>query len=110
MCYYDFSLDSCYEQKHSNQGKSAISDVAKIMTNDASMEAVFTYICRYWQQFGFGPSLREIAEGCFMSRPNVYRYLDRLENEGRITRIGGRARSIALVEDCPDPYAKKKRK
>jgi SOS-response transcriptional repressor LexA len=72
------------------------------MSFEPMAEAVYIYICDYWRQFGYGPTLREIAIGCFMSRANVYRYLDRLEMEGRITRDLGRARSIKVVKECPD--------
>ncbi|MBL8161638.1 MAG: winged helix-turn-helix transcriptional regulator [Anaerolineae bacterium] len=67
--------------------------------NAATLEQVYTFICRHWQQFGYGPSMREIAESCFISRPNVYRYLDRLEMQGRIVRDAGTARSITVVRD-----------
>lgn len=71
------------------------------MANDGTMEAIFKFICEYSALYGYGPSLREIATACFMSKPNVYRYLDRLERDGRITRDPGRARSINIVTPCP---------
>ncbi len=71
------------------------------MAQDVLLEAVYKFICDHWGQYGYGPTLREIAEGCFISKPNVYRYLDRLEMEGRITRDPGRARSISMVTPCP---------
>ncbi len=67
--------------------------------NATTLEQVYAFICRHWQQFGYGPSMREIAESCFISRPNVYRYLDRLEMQGRIVRDAGTARSITVVRD-----------
>lgn len=65
--------------------------------NAETLEQIYAFICQHWRQFGYGPSLREIAEACFISRPNVYRYLDRLEMQGRIVRDAGTARSITLV-------------
>jgi DNA-binding MarR family transcriptional regulator len=74
------------------------------MANDLYLEEVYAFICQHWQDYGYGPTLKEIATACYMSKPNVYRYLDRLEMEGRITRDPGRARSISLTKPCPhDP-------
>jgi len=64
------------------------------------LEEVFEFICKHWAQFGYGPSLREIALACYISRPNVYRYLDRLEVEGRIAREPGISRGIILLTVC----------
>lgn len=63
-----------------------------------TLEAIYRFIGTYSAQYGYGPSLREIAEACYMSRPNVYRYLDRLEVEGLIVREPNRARAIAVVK------------
>ncbi len=63
-----------------------------------TLEAVYRFIGNYSAQYGYGPSLREIAQACYMSRPNVYRYLDRLEVEGLIVREPHRARAIAVVK------------
>jgi SOS-response transcriptional repressor LexA len=65
--------------------------------NPETLEHIYEFICRHWDQFGYGPSMREIAESCFISRPNIYRYLDRLEVQGRILRDAGTARSITVV-------------
>ena len=70
--------------------------------SDATIEQVYEYICRYWKQFGYGPTLSEISQACYMSKPNLYRYLDRLESQKRISREPGKARSIKLLEDCPE--------
>lgn len=66
------------------------------------MELIYAFICRHWKQFGYGPTLREISLACFTSRPNIYRYLDKLQAKGLITHESGKARSIALVEPCPN--------
>jgi len=62
------------------------------------LDAVFAFICQHNEQFGYSPNLREIAEATFMSRPNLYRYLDRLEAAGRIIRTPGVARGITIVK------------
>jgi DNA-binding MarR family transcriptional regulator len=72
------------------------------LSDNPTLKAIYTFICDYWEQFGYGPSLREIAKASYISKPNVYRYLDRLEEIGLITRDPGRARSITLVTPCPD--------
>lgn len=67
-----------------------------------TLEDVFDFLCQYNRQFGYSPTLREVAEACYMSRPNMYRYLDRLEGQGRIVRDPGIARGITIVAPCPD--------
>jgi DNA-binding MarR family transcriptional regulator len=67
-----------------------------------TLEDVFNFLCQYYRQFGYSPTMREVSEACYMSRPNMYRYLDRLEGQGRITRSSGIARSITITAPCPD--------
>lgn len=62
-------------------------------------DQVYRYIADYIQERGFPPSTREIAQGCYISRGVVTRYLDRLELSGRIRRTPGRARSIQLLDE-----------
>ncbi len=70
--------------------------------NTQTLEELFTFLCQYERQFGYSPTLREMADGCFMSRPNVYRYLDYLEAQGRITRESGIARGITVLNPCAE--------
>lgn len=65
------------------------------------LESVYTYICDYIERVGYAPSIREISRDCYLSQGNLYRYLDRLEMQGRITRDPGRARSIKLMQPSP---------
>ncbi len=67
-----------------------------------TLEDVFRFLCEYNRQFGYSPTLREVSEACYMSRPNMYRYLDQLQGQGRISRDSGIARGITLVTPCPD--------
>ena len=60
------------------------------------LDCVYTFVRLYLQQHHFAPSIREIAEGCFISTSYATRCLDVLEAQGRLTRERGRARSIAL--------------
>lgn len=66
------------------------------------LEDVFRFLCEYNRQFGYSPTLREVSEACYMSRPNMYRYLDHLQGQGRISRDSGIARGITLITPCPD--------
>lgn len=68
-----------------------------------TLEDVFDFLCHYNRQFGYSPTMRELSEGCFMSRPNMYRYLDKLEAQGRISRDSGIARGITLIARCSEP-------
>ncbi len=70
-----------------------------IMTQspDEISAQVYDFIQAYIDEHGFAPTQREIALGCYMSKTNIIRYLDRLEMQGRIIRIPGQPRSIRLV-------------
>ena len=47
----------------------------------------------------FGPTLREIADGCYFAYPSsVVRHLDRLEAWGLVERTPGKARALALTK------------
>jgi hypothetical protein len=67
-----------------------------------TLEDVFAFLCQYNRQFGYSPTLREVAGACYMSRPNMYRYLDQLEAQGRISRDSGIARGITLIAPCEE--------
>ena len=58
--------------------------------------AVYTYIEDYIDRNGYAPTLREMAEGCFMSVGSLLRYLDALEAQGVIIREPRRARGMRL--------------
>lgn len=65
-------------------------------------DQMYGFIRAYLRQHGHPPTLREIAEGCYMSYGSVFRYLDKLEAHGRIARKPGKSRSITLLDDKPD--------
>lgn len=62
---------------------------------------IFAFICRYTAEYGFPPTLCEIArnEG-FKSNSGVIRHLDKLERWGWIERFHGNARSIRILRPC----------
>lgn len=64
--------------------------------NTDTTEVVYRFIVEYIEMHGISPSQREIAEGCYLVRSSVLRYLDRLEAWGRILRDPNKARSIRL--------------
>lgn len=59
---------------------------------------VYNYINDYTQEEGFCPSMREIADSCYMSRGSVTRYLDLLEAWGYISREPGLSRAITIID------------
>ena len=65
-------------------------------------EAVYAFIKQYIQQYGYAPSLREIASGCYLGTSSVLRHLDRLEAWGRLARDPGRARSMRLMSQSSE--------
>lgn len=70
--------------------------------NQVMHDMIYHFICQHWKQFGYGPTLREISAACYTATPNIYRYLDLLEQEKLIARDSHRARSIILIVPCPD--------
>ena len=68
---------------------------------DDRTRTIFRYICEYNREYGFPPSLEEIADQSgFSSNSGVLRHLDKLEKWGWIERYHGQARSITIVVDC----------
>lgn len=61
-------------------------------------ELVYTFVCRFIEANHLSPSIREIAEGCYINVATVIRYLDKLEAQERLYRTPGKARSICLLE------------
>lgn len=65
---------------------------------------VYEFIRDHIEQYGYGPSLREMAAACFMSHSAILRHLDRLEGLWWIIREQRKARSITLGPSAPDYY------
>ena len=68
---------------------------------DNRSRRIFDFICSYTGEYGFPPTLGEIAknEG-FKSNSGVIRHLDKLEKWGWIERYHGNARSIRILRRC----------
>ncbi len=62
-------------------------------------DAVYGFIKAYIQEHAYPPTVREIAQGCFISTSAVTRHLDRLEQKGKIYREPARARGIRLLDE-----------
>jgi hypothetical protein len=65
-------------------------------TKQPLLEAVYNFIFEYIQQNSSSPTLREIAAGCYLGISTTYRFLDKLEAQGRIQRELGKSRNIRL--------------
>jgi SOS-response transcriptional repressor LexA len=63
---------------------------------EKTLEIVYEFIKTHFEEYGYSPSITEIAEATFMSRSSVVRHLDLLEARGRISRDPGVGRSISL--------------
>jgi SOS-response transcriptional repressor LexA len=61
-------------------------------------EIIYEFVRAYIEKHGYGPTQREIANGCYLNRATVYFHLLMLEMDGRIAREPGKARSITLVK------------
>lgn len=60
-------------------------------------DRIFDFIVSEVKAKGRPPTLREIADACYVSTGAVVRHLDRLEMQGRIERMPGKSRSIRVV-------------
>lgn len=60
-------------------------------------DKIYTFLVNFIEENRFSPSIREIANGCFINVATVIRYLDILEANGRVERTAGKARSIRIV-------------
>ena len=65
---------------------------------DNRSRRIFEFICSYISEYGFPPTLGEIAQNeGFKSNSGVIRHLDKLEKWGWIERYHGNARSIRIL-------------
>ncbi|KAA8472184.1 LexA family transcriptional regulator [Bacillus paranthracis] len=60
-------------------------------------EEVMECIEDYMIEFGFAPSVRDIASRMYVSHKTAHRYLMQLESKGRIKRLQHRPRAIQLI-------------
>lgn len=58
---------------------------------------VLGYLCRYIDETGVAPSMREIAKGLGMSAPGVRSVLLRLQDKGLVKMLPGVARGIVVT-------------
>lgn len=72
------------------------------MTDPVTQE-VYQFLATYIQQHGFSPSIREIAQGCYLGRSTAMRHLAILEARGLIRREPGKSRSIVLAQVETEP-------
>jgi repressor LexA len=72
------------------------------MDQTETVERVYAFIKAYIREHTYPPTMKEIAEGCYMSRSGVARYVDRLQGMGRISRDPSLARGITLLGDKDD--------
>ena len=65
----------------------------------ATRDKILQFIILYREEWGFGPSIREIARAVGVTSPTtVAQHLDQLELRGLITREEHKWRSIAATE------------
>ena len=67
-------------------------------------ELILDYLRKYFAEFRYPPSIRDIVDGCGLSSTSVADYnLKILEREGHIRRDRERARTISLIEPVAEP-------
>ena len=63
-------------------------------------ERILQFIILYREEWGFGPSIREIARAVGVSAPStVAQHITWLEDNGMITRVEHKFRSISATQD-----------
>jgi SOS-response transcriptional repressor LexA len=67
--------------------------------HSSTTEVVYEFIRQYHEREGLPPTIREIADACYIGRSTVQRHLDRLAGWGWIILLPGRARGILLVDE-----------
>ena len=65
----------------------------------STTQIVFRFIKKYTDLHTHPPTIREIAEGCFISTSAVTRHLAYLEGEKKLIREPGKSRGITLLKD-----------
>lgn len=66
--------------------------------NTEIADNMLDFIEQYVEAEGMAPSLREIADGCYVSYATVVRYLDILQAQGCIKRDPHKARSVRILQ------------
>jgi repressor LexA len=67
-----------------------------------TVERVYAFICAYIAQHHLPPTIREIADGCYLGSTAVHHHLKTLQAAGLIIREKGKARGIILPEAPPE--------
>jgi repressor LexA len=70
-----------------------------ILARGAVTESVYNFVKAYIRQHTYPPTLREIADGCYLTPMAVTRHLERLEGEGKLKRAPGIPRGITLTDE-----------
>ena len=66
-------------------------------------ERLLNFILDFHKEYGYSPSIREMAQGMGVSSPSTIKaMLDRLEAKGMLTKSSGRARSLTAVKHEED--------
>lgn len=61
-------------------------------------QKVYDYLIKYIKEYGYAPSVRELAEGVGLkSSSSAYNHLSKLEEEGKIEMRGNSSRAIKIV-------------
>lgn len=62
----------------------------------STTERIYAFIDAYIQKHHIPPTVREIADGCYIGTTAVHHHLKALQNNGLIHRSKRKARSITL--------------
>ena len=74
------------------------SGVIRSMHVNKTTECVYLYIRDHITEHGYGPSLRQAADHCYIGTSTLMRHLDKLEALGLLAREPGTARGLTLLK------------
>ena len=66
--------------------------------SNATTEAVYSFVCEYFENYKCSPTIREIAQGCYLAHTSVPPHLKKLVKEGRLSKEPYKQRSLSLPE------------
>lgn len=71
------------------------------MVTEEKLTMVMDYIRKFSEEYGYTPSVREIAKECnIKSTATVHSYLERLKNKGYVNRTMNKKRSVTIGKNA----------
>jgi repressor LexA len=70
-----------------------------VVVAQSARERILAFIKVFRREKGYSPTVREIVTGVGMSSTSVVQYhLDRLQEQGRVSRMRGQPRTLVVIQ------------